>query len=126
MATIIPVAVTYFAVFIKFISVSEAGEANECTLSSVGVLSQFIDARINATVAARVAEFTAILEESFDTIVDKRTAATVNVLNTSIDERIKAVNSTVSVLNAAITRHIHVSQPGEVCSACMYSLTCIN
>ena len=115
MATIIPVAVTYFAVFIKFTSVSVAGEANECTLSSIEVLSQFIDERINATVAARVAEFTAALEESFDTIVDERTAATVNVLNTSIEEQIKAANSTVGALNAAITRHI--SQPGEVCSA---------
>ncbi len=119
MASIIPVAVTFFAVFIKFASVSEAGKASECTLSNVEVLSQLIDARINATVAARVAEFTATLEERFDAAVDEQIATTLNTtisaLNASTEERIETVSTTVSTLNVTITGHI--GQPGEVCSA---------
>ena len=119
MASIIPVAVTFFAVFIRFASVSEAGKASECTLSNVEVLSQLIDARINATVAARVAEFTATLEERFDAAVDEQIATTLNTtisaLNASTEERIETVSTTVSTLNVTITGHI--GQPGEVCSA---------
>ena len=120
MATIIPVAATFFTVFI---TVSVSGDASECAHSNIEILSQFIDARINATVNARATA--ALLEEKFDTAFDEidielreRIAAivnttVVNALTASIDERIRAVNTTVSALNAKTARFI-ISQPGEV------------
>ena len=113
MATMIPAALTFFAVFII---VSVSGDTSECTLShsNIEILSQFIDARINAAVNARVTAAT--VEEEFNAAVDDRIAAVVNTtfsaLTASVDERIRAVNTTISALNVKAGRSIH--QPGEV------------
>ena len=113
MVTIVPVATTIFTVIII---VSVSGDTSECTLSHsyIEILSQFIDARINAAVnASMIAE---MVEEKFNTAVDERIAAIVNttfsVLTASVDERIRAVNTTISALNVEAGRLIH--QPGEV------------
>ena len=56
MARVIPTIVTFLAVFI---TCSNASDNDQCSLSNVEVLSDLIDARINATVAARLEEFIA-------------------------------------------------------------------
>ena len=110
---VIVVAVTFFAVFII---VSVSGDTSECTLShsNIEVLSQFIDARINAAVNARVTA--AIIEEKFNTAVDDRIVAIVNTsfsaLIARVDERIRAVNTTISALSVKVGRFI--LQPGKV------------
>ena len=108
MATIVPVAVTFFAVFVLIGSVP--GNTNECTFSNIEVLSYFIDARINATVAAIVAEFTATLEERITTTVN----ATIDALNVTVNEKVRAVSTTVSALQITAARLSN--QPGKVCS----------
>ena len=118
MATLIPTALTFFAVFII---VSVSGDTSECTLShsNIVIISQFIDARINA--AVNVAVTAATVEEEFNAAVDERIAATVNTtfsaLTASADERIRAVNTTISALNVKAARSI--CQPGEVVQCIM-------
>ncbi len=114
MATIVPVAATFFTVFII------ASDASKCTHSNIEILSHFIDARINATVNARVTA--ALLEKKFDTAVDERVAAivntTVSALTTSVDEQITEVSTTVNAINVEAARF--TSQPGEVVLCIMY------
>ena len=67
MASVIPTFVTFLAVFI---TCSNASNHDQCSLSNVEVLSDLIDARINATVAARLEEF--IASEEFNTAVREK------------------------------------------------------
>ena len=101
MGVVIPVVVTFFAVF--FITCSAS---SRCSLSNVESLSDLIDARINATVAAKLKEFTATPE--FDTAIEEKVVATVtttvNPLNDTVNEGKKSVNSTLSVINETIAK----------------------
>ena len=124
MAITVPVAVTFFALII----ISAPSNArSECTFSNIEVLSQFIDARINATVAAIVAELTAKLEEKITatvnatigalnaTINEKPTMAELNtIVSTTVNERISTVSTAVSALQ--ITAAKLSNRPGKVCS----------
>ena len=85
-----------------FVVASVPSDASKCTLSNIEVLNQFIDERINATVAAIVAEVTATLEESIAASVN----AMFDVLNATVDDRIATVNTTVSALNATVDERI--------------------
>ena len=117
MANVIPIAVAIFTVFVV---ASVPSDASECTLNNIEVLSQFIDERINATVAAIIAEVTATLEESiiaasvnatFDALnatVDDRISAAVNA---TVDERITTVRTTIDAHGVSIAKLL--SQPGK-------------
>ena len=117
MANFIP-AVTLFAVFIVIANVR--CYASECTLSNSEILSQFIDKRINATVNALIAEFTATIEKgiatsvnatlnAFSAIVDDKISR-VESDSAAIDERIATVGATVGAHGASISNLL--SQPG--------------
>ena len=101
MGVVIPVVVTFFAVF--FITCSAS---SRCSLSNVESLSDLINARINATVASKLKEFTATQE--FDTAIEEKVVATVtttvNPLNDTVNEGEKSVNSTLSVINETIAK----------------------
>ena len=83
MGVVIPVVMTFFAVF--FITCSAS---SRCSLSNVESLSDLINARINATVASKLKEFTATQE--FDTAIEEKVVATVattvNPLNDTVNE----------------------------------------
>ena len=118
MAVITPVTMTLFAIFIANVhgdSTCKITPCN-CSFSNIEILSKYIDERINATVAAIVAEVTTTLKESIaasvntmldvlSVTVDDKIATvitTISVLNATVDDRISAVNTTVSVLNATV------------------------
>ena len=50
----------------------------KCSFSNVEILSKYIDERINATVASRVAELTATAEDRFNATIDERIATAKN------------------------------------------------
>ena len=119
MANFIP-AVTLFAVFIVIANV--CCYASECTLSNSEILSQFIDERINATVNALIAEFTATIEKSIATSVN----ATLNAFSAIVDDKISrvesdsaAIDERIATVEATVGAHMHgasisnlLSQPG--------------
>ena len=93
MANVIPIAVTIFAIFVVF---GAPSDASECMINNIGILSQLIDERINATVGVIVAEVTAALEESIAASV----TATLSVI---VDDKIATINTTVSAVNTAVS-----------------------
>lgn len=91
MTMTIPIAVVFVAVFSTRLSVHGntcESDVCECSLNSVEILSDLIDARINATVVAMVAEFIA-------------------VINATVDERISTVNATLFALDATLGERIN-------------------
>ena len=69
-----------FAVFIAIVHGDSTCKIApcKCSFSNVEILSKYIDERINATVAARVAELTAATEDRFNTTIDERIATAIN------------------------------------------------
>lgn len=89
MTMTIPIAVVFVAVFSTSVHGNTCkSDVCECSLNSVEILSDLIDARINATVVAMVAEFIA-------------------VINATVDERISTVNATLFALDATLGERIN-------------------
>ena len=112
MVAITPAAMIAFAVFIASTSVHGNSTCKiapcKCSFSNIEILSKYINERINATVAAIVAEVTATLDALSVTVDDKiATVITIiSAVNATVDERISAVNTTVSVHNATVDERI--------------------
>ena len=91
MVNVILVVVTFFAVY------SHVCGASECLLSNVEILSDFIDERINATIAAKLEEL--IATEEFNVAVEGKVVAminnSINALYATVDEVKKTVNATL-------------------------------
>ncbi len=103
-----PVTVIIFAVFITSVQGNTCDDC-ECSLSDVEVLSDLIDARINA----QVAKITAILEEKFNARVDERISTvntTLGTVSAAVDERIRRIDGMVDAHNVTIAKLF--SQPG--------------
>ena len=117
----IPIAVVFVAVFSTSVHGNTCeSDVCECSLNSVEILSDLIDARINAIIAARVAEFTATTEEEFNAAIDERILAvnaTIRILNATLDERIKSISTVVGAHNATISKLLR--QPGELNLQCI-------
>ena len=114
----IPIAVVFIIAAVFATSVQgntcESDDC-ECSLSSVEILSDLIDGRINAIIAARAAELTAATEEEFNAAIDERISAvnaTIRILNATLDERIKSISTVVGAHNATISKLLR--QPGEL------------
>ena len=112
----VPVAVVFIAVFIAGVRGNTC--ESDASLSSVEILSDLVDARINAIFAAKVAESTAAVEQRFNATVDERistVSATLSALNATLDERITTISTTVDAQNVTISELL--SQPGKLYSA---------
>ena len=91
--TVTIIAVPFFAVFIAVVHGEGTCEIVpcKCSFSNIEALSKYIDERINATVASRMAELTAITEDRINTTVDDRIA-------TAINTTVNAICSSESVM----------------------------
>ena len=113
----IPVAVVFLAVFAMSASVqgNTCDACDECPLSNVEILHHLIDARINATTAARVKQFTAA-EEYFNATVNDRINAvntTISALNARVDESLATVRDMVEAHDTSLTRFLSQQGPGK-------------
>ena len=75
-----------FAVFIAIVHGDSTCKIApcKCSFSNVEILSKYIDERINATVASRVAELTAATEDRFNATIDERIATAINTTVSAI------------------------------------------
>ena len=92
MAVVTPMTMTIFAVFIAVVHCDSTCKVApcECSFNNVNALSKYINERINATVAARVAaELTKTTEERIKATFDERIANVATELNATVT----AINS---------------------------------
>ena len=76
----------FFAVFIGIVHGDSTCKIApcKCSFSNIEILSKYIDERINATVASRVAELTAATEDRFNATIDERIATAINTTVSAI------------------------------------------
>ena len=76
----------FFAVFIGIVHGDSTCKIApcKCSFSNIEILNKYIDERINATVASRVAELTAATEDRFNATIDERIATAINTTVSAI------------------------------------------
>ena len=72
----------------------------KCSFSNVEILSKYIDERINATVASRVAELTAATEDRFNATIDERFITTISTESATWTPVVKTHIGNFSLQNA--------------------------